>query len=334
MYQSSLLLGVSLTWLMAQLLEEQIATSICAVFCAIHACLLFFLPESPVYLYEESAIKAEKALAWYRGCNDIYTEMRDIKQYSEMRKLDPTGTDTMIYSKVVVKAILIVMGIKFFSISSGYHIFLCYNVDMITELIDIVDTVHDTVFYGILMYISNFISLIIHYKTTFPIRIPLILSSILVTVVLTVFTVYLYLVDTVYDDIDDRVKHAIPVICVSLLIPAYETGLSCYAEIALIAYVPHEVYPKAKNIIKIWHWLLVFIYVKHVIIIRDATPYGYVPILILAVLSFFGIFYIMFFVIETKGKSLVEVQRSIGGNPIGSRGRLRHIRLLTTAAPS
>lgn len=333
MYQSSVLLGVVLTWIMGQMLKRWVTTTICAVFCAIHAIFLMFLPESPVYLYENSPIKAENALAWYRGRKDIYTEMQAIKQYSEMRKIEPTSNSTMLYSKVVIKGLLIAMGIKFFSVSSGYYVFLFYNVNILYELSGIVDTFHDTIIYGLLMYVSTFVSRMIHFNGRYSLRKPLIISSVLVTLILTVFTIYLGLATTTLN-LDNDAKQLIPTFCVCILIPAYETGLSCYAEMALMDYMPYEVYPKARNLLKIWQWFLVFVLVKNVITVRDYVPVSYACILLLAILSFFGIFFMVIFVVETKGKSLVEVQRDIGGNPIGSRGRLRHhVRVATTPAP-
>lgn len=323
-YHSSVILGVLVTWTMGQLLTETTATYICASFCLFHACLLLVLPESPIYLFKNSSLKAEKALAWYRGRKQIYTEMRDIKQYSELRKVDPQATESMLYSKVVIKGILIVLGIKFFGISSGYYIFLFYNVDMVHEMVDMVDNIHDTMFYGLLMYICSFISMTIHYRSKMSIRKPLLLSSILVTLVLTMFTIYLALLHLDIVEITELAQRIVPVLSVCLLVPAYETGLSCYAEIALIYYVPQEVYPRARNILKIWHWLLVFIFVKCIIVIRDVASFSFICILILAVLSLIGVFFMKFVVVETMGKSLVQVQRDIGGNPIGTRGRLTH----------
>lgn len=334
MYQTSVLLGVLLTWFMGQSLSKLTTTSVCALFCAIHAFLLFFLPESPVYLYEQSGIKAEKSLAWYWGKTSIYTEMRAIRQYSEIRKIDNATNNTMLYSKVVWKALLIVIGIKFFSISSGYYVFLFYNVHAVQEIQIIFDHVYDPLFYGTVMYLSNVISMLIHLKCSFSIRKPLILSSTLVTLVLTIFSLFLCL-DAANVKIDNMAARVIPSVCVCFLIIAYETGLSYYAEIALVDYMPHEVYFISRNILRMCHWMFVFVLVKNVIIIRDYAPVSVVCILVLAILSFAGIFYMAFVVVETKGKSLVQVQKDIGGNPIGSRGRLRHqARILATVTQS
>lgn len=323
MYQSSVLLGVLLTWIMGQLLDKFTTTTICAALCALHAILLSFLPESPIYLYDTSAIKAENSLAWYRGRKDIYSEMRAIKQYSDMRKIDPAANDAMLYSKVVIKGLLIAMGIKFFSISSGYYVFLFYSVNTVHELVLMVDNFYDALIYGGFMYISSFVSLMIQYRKNYPIRKPLILSSTLVTIILVTFSAHLFVAST-FPQMNEYAKRLIPIICVCLLIPAYECGLSSYAETALSDYMPYEVYPKARIIMKIWHWLLVFLLVKNIITIRDYMHRSYAAISVLAILSFIGIFYMRFVVVETQGKSLIQVQRDIGGNPIGSRGRLRH----------
>lgn len=332
MYQSALLLGVLTTWAMGQIMEEESDTYICASFCLFHVILLSILPESPVFLYEKSPSQAEKALIWYRGRKEIYTEMRDLKQYSEARKLDPEANEAMLYSKVVVKAILIVMGIKFFSMSSGYYIFLFYNVDMVHELGENVDNIIDTMFYGVMMFLCNVISMTIHYRSSFSIRKPLILSSALVTLILTAFTFHLYVEKNLKVKFDPLTERIITVVCVCCLVTAYETGLSIYAEMALIDYVPNEVYPRARNILKVWHWFLVFVFVKNVITVRDMAPFSYACILMLAVASFIGIFYMKYVVVETKGKSLIQVQRDIGGMPIGTRGRFRHhVRLITTS---
>lgn len=249
--------------------------------------------------------------------------MRAVRQHCEMRKVDPELYKDMLYAQVVVKGMLIVMGIKFFQICSSYHLFLFYNVHILREVEDMTDHLHDSLIYGFLMYFSNFAGMLIHYKTFHGIRKPLILSSIFVTMVLITFASYLYCVSHRIP-IPLQAHFIVPVTCVCLLILAYETGLSTYAEIALCDYMPHEVYQRAKNILKIWEWILIFFAVKYLISIRNITK-SYVTFLLLAVVEFLGIFYICFFVVETKGKSLIQVQRDIGGNPIGSRDAYRRV---------
>lgn len=318
--RSSIMFGVLIVYVMGFELKKGATTSVCAIIAAIQTFLLFFAPESPVFLYLANPSKAEEALAWYRGPLNAYAEMRRIRQDAELRTVDPAATSAMIYAEVVVKGILIVAGVVFFQIFSGYFVFMFYSTQLWHDRDEKFDAMQESVVYGIFMFLFNILGGLVHYKLHFGVRKPLILSSSFVTLQLTLTATYLYMKD-VKTDLFSKLSW-IPLANVILFILFYEFGLSLFPEVLLYDYLPYQVYRRAKYMISAFTWFLVFIVVKFFVSIKVAT-YDYVAFGILAGISLIGVLYMSLIVIESKNKSLVELQLQIGGNPIGNRGKYR-----------
>lgn len=316
-FRSSVGIGVFLSYLIGFFWSESITCMMCTAFPALHTLLLLIIPESPVYLYGKNVRKSENSLVWYRGDTNINTEMRKIKHDLELRKVDPAASSAMLYAEVVTKGIRIVIGLLFFQALTGYYIFLFYAVRVWHVHKDRSNPKLESLAYAFFCYFSNFIGVLIHYRLPFGVRKPIIISTFLVAFQLTVISIYLYLH---FLKIRFVFHNWIPFIAVLAFVFFYEMGLSTLPAIILHEYMPYQVYYKAKPITMVAYWFFVFLVVKYYISVRWAT-HGCVAFGILAAITYMGVLYMYFFVVETKDKSLVQVQLEIGGNPIGSRGR-------------
>lgn len=317
----STFLGVLITYLMGFELHKTVTTAVCALVTIIHTFLLFFARDSPVFLYGVNPAKAEEALAWYRGPQNAYAEMRKIRQDAELRNVDPAATSAMLYAKVVVKAILIVTGVMFFQIFSGYMVFLFYSIEAWHNTGEYFDPLTESAVYGICMLLFNFLAGCLHYRLYFGVRKPLLVSSSFVALQLAVVSAYMYIRDHNKELIISKLPW-LPLVHVTFFLLFYEIGYSLLPDILLYDYLPHQVYRRAKYIVTAFWWFWVFILVKFFPSVTEASS-DYVAFGILAGISLIGVFYIAVFVIESKNKSLVEIQLEIGGNPIGSRGKYR-----------
>lgn len=215
---------------------------------------------------------------------------------------------------------------------SCYYMFLYYNPAVlrakvkgeklgdfqVTDHADSITRNIDALILGSNMFISCFLSTWIHFRLIFGIKKPLLLSCSLVTVILFILCIYLYFVEAKYVFVFQR-NNWIYQILVNLLIVAFEVGLSCAPDIMLIDYTPNQVFPRAKLIVKFTQWIMIFLMTKTFFRI-SALVYGSGTFTIFAILSLCMCCATRLWVVESKGKTLVQVQTEIGGNPVGTRG--------------
>lgn len=289
----------------------------------IHMIMLWLCPESPVYLYNKNEQKAIKSLIWYKGEKNIGEELRIIRKDAEMKNIDPEAHKYMFMAKVVRKALLIVFGLYFCQVFSGYYVFMFeynrvwknYNAYCISKHGDII-------IYGIVILTTNTISSIVHYRGNYGIRKPLLLSCGIMNVANFVALIYviLYKQNII---VDTFLPHYVPLISTCFYALGYEVGLSQCPDILLADYIPHQVYILARMICKTVTWLLVFCYIHIFTLINQLEGGMAYNIAIMSVTSLLTLIFVYICVIETKNKTLIQIQIELGGNPIGSRGGSR-----------
>ncbi|KAF2895706.1 hypothetical protein ILUMI_10486 [Ignelater luminosus] len=331
LFRSSIYLGVILAYVVGHFLTRNLIMVTCAAIPVVNMMLLAFLPESPVFLYGRSEMKAEKALTWYRGRANIFTEMRYLKKDAELRKMDTESSNYMLYSKVVIRALSIICGLIFFQVFSGYHAFIFYALLLWQEAEIRMDPFVEIIIFGMFLYFGNFFANMIHYHIDFGVRKPLLLSTILTATVLTILSLYSFSVEKRL--ISPQSYDWIPFIMLNTFVITYEAGLGVYAHILLLNYLPYQVHISAKMIVHVWFWLQVFFITKYFITIKSLTTTA-ITFGILALISYLSIIYCYLFIIETKGKNLLQIQLEIGGNPIGNRSAFsRHKSFGTSTTP-
>lgn len=324
LFRSSVYIGVMLAYTIGHFLTTNLIIVTCAAAPIANMLLLFCLPESPVFLSGKSVLKAEKALTWYRGRANIYTEMRSLKTDADLRRMDTETNKYMLYSKVVVRALLIICGLIFFQVFSGYYVFIFYVLFLWKEAGIRIDPFVEIIIFGMFLYFGNFFASMIHYHIHFGVRKPLLLSTTLIAMVLSIFAVYSFLVEKRVIDVQGF--EWIPFMMLNIFVISYEVGLGVYADILLSDYLPYQVHVSAKMIVQAWFWFQVFFTTKYFITLKNLTTttiiFG-----VAALISYLSVIYCYLFIIETKGKSLLQIQLEIGGNPIGNRGTFnRHQR--------
>ncbi|XP_022903717.1 facilitated trehalose transporter Tret1-like [Onthophagus taurus] len=332
-FRACIYLGVLLSYVCGYTLKDKYFSILNCVIVAIHFVMLLLCPESPVYLYDVNIKQAEEALSWYRGKENIYIDMRNIKRDSEIRKVDPIAYKYMMCSKVVIKALFMIIGVNTTGVISGYYIFLYYNPAMVKKLsedqvttikqaeldskIDVISKEWDAIMLGLQLFLCSLISTWAHYNISFGIKKPLITSCVLVSTILALFAAYHFLRD---EKISYVVKNNWPyTVLVHLLIISYEIGLSQCSDIMLINYLPSQVYPRAKLITRFVQWTLCFVLTRSYFFFTNEIGGAWTWTMYF-ILSLIALLFLSIHVVESKGKTLVKIQTEIGGNPIGSRG--------------
>ncbi|XP_025834815.1 facilitated trehalose transporter Tret1-like [Agrilus planipennis] len=260
MFNSSMVLGIVITYVMGGLWGKSKTCTICCSVCAFHILLLYFAKDSPVILYARNPVEAIKALAWYLGKTNIQLKVKQIKKQHERRRLESSSDlykKYLLSSKAVLKGTLTVFGLIFFEVSSGYYALLFYNVSLFREFQhkDSQYKVLGSIYFGVCLWIVTVISSYIHYPIPCGVKKPLMISSILITFNLAASALYLTFMEP---SIDSRTHLMVPVILFGTFIICFEAGLSFYPKVFLKDVLPDQVYPLIRSLITFFHWLMIF----------------------------------------------------------------------------
>lgn len=106
-------------------------------FCALLYTILILLivPESPYYLVEKDIDRAEKILKRLRGQDDVKQELKQIQQYTELEAGDKGTFSEIIKSKTIRKSLIIGIGLSCFQQSTGISVIMGFG-QMIFEEVD------------------------------------------------------------------------------------------------------------------------------------------------------------------------------------------------------
>ena len=336
-YKSCTYLGVLLSFIIGYKLPEMSFALINCGLVSIHLTLLMFCPESPVFLYQKSIKKAEEAIIWYRGPDNIYLDIRNLRKDSENRRADLASYKYMLYSKTVTRATVILMGVGAGKAFSGYYIFLYYNAAIVRIFSniemnyafnvtlqfneDVVSRDVDSILIGVMMFSCMLVSTWVHFYKVFNVKWPLLVSSLGCTITLSLLATFLYLEDEEYDLILGC--RWIYLMLIFLLFVSYDIGFNCCPDRLLLAYIPYQVFPTVRLIITFTMWFLIFVVCKLYFILSNWIK-GWLTMVTLSIISFTWFIFMCWFVIEPRNKTLMQIQMEIGGNPVGSRGTRQH----------
>lgn len=335
-YRSCILGGVLFSYTVSGYLQKYNfrVIAINPIIILMHCILLWFCPESPVFLYNKNEQMAIQALIWYKGENNLSEELRLLKKEAEAKKIDPDADKYMFFSKAVIKALLIVLVLFFCQVFSGYYamlflyskIYKKYGAHMVSDVID-------PIIYGVVMLVANTTSSIMHFRGSFGTRKPLILSCVIIFISNVASLTYAVCIRL-------RIDYALamfnyyPLISTCIYVIGYEVGLSACPDILLADYMPHQIYMRARMICKTFTWFLVFIFLHIYTFMRIHLGMPYV-LTMMCLSSFLTLIFVCCSVVETQNKTLIAIQIELGGNPIGNRGSTRqrslgvHRKLLT-----
>ncbi|RZC39418.1 plastidic glucose transporter 3 [Asbolus verrucosus] len=315
-YNCSMLMGVWICNVWGTHVSQFLFTVFCASIPIVHFILIEVAPESPVFLYATSHVAAAKSLAWYRGKGNFYEEMALIKKDWDAVRQDSDAYRYMLFSKVVFKGLLIVVGVTFFQVCSGYFIFLFYNIHVWTNGKIITCRQTDSTIISTLFVLSKLFWGAFHSVFTPKVRWLLIASCLMTAIQLSLLSIYLLL-----DSHHIVSVYWLPFLILAVFLFCYDMGLNFYPKILIFEYMPFQMFRRAYSLVQSLFWLFTFFNVFTFAMMRIILP-SYSTFFILAGLSYVGTLFCYYFVIDPKGKSLIQVQLELGGNPIGKRGAL------------
>ncbi|CAG9581336.1 unnamed protein product [Danaus chrysippus] len=286
--------------------------------------LMILTPETPRWYIARGRVDdARKALLWLRGKNaNTDKEMRELtRSQAEADLTRGANTFGQLFSRKYLPAVLITLGLMLFQQLSGINAVIFYASKIFKMAGSTVDENLSSIIIGIVNFVSTFIATAIIDRLGR--KMLLYISSTAMIVTLVILGAYFYLIDA---GTDVSSVGWLPLASLVIYVLGFSIGFGPIPWLMLGEILPSRIRGTAASLATGFNWTCTFIVTKSFSnIILIIKMYG--TVWMFAVLCIIGLLFVIFFVPETRGKSLEEIEKKLTG---GSR----KVRTAATNKPS
>ncbi|KAJ2940007.1 hypothetical protein O0L34_g14038 [Tuta absoluta] len=277
-----------------------------------------FLPESPAYLISQGKFaEAKTSLRYFRGIdNDIDAEMKEIKENIRYNLNNKVTFKQLFSRRITVKALVVSFGLMIFQQLSGIYPILFYA-DSVFKPFDMsLNPPGGAIILGFCFVSSTYFSSVLLKN---------IRRRVLLLVSLTSMAVCLGSLATYYHLKASNVTASstwVPLLTLCVYVITYAVGIGPIPWLMLREIFPANVTRRATAITAGFHWFLAFGVTKFYQNLIEKVSPGW-TLWHFAVTCLVGTIFVYFFVPETKGRTLEEIQDEFDG--IHKTKRHRHV---------
>ncbi|KAK5645201.1 hypothetical protein RI129_006501 [Pyrocoelia pectoralis] len=312
MYLKSLV-GVIIIYSVAPFVSIPVSSAVGCSFLIIELFTFPFMPESPYfYIMKNNPVAARKSLQRLRSTNDVQDEIEEIAITVKMQQTKEIRYTDLVMNENSRKALLIGTVLNLAQHFSGFSVILM-NVHSILDdagASTSLNSNNTAILYSILMLVAAILASGLVDKAGRKI----LLSASSVTTGFAILILAIYLALKNYGT-DVELYNWIPIFSVMAYAICFKFGLGFLPSV-----ISAELYPtnlkavgmtSGEGIYQIASILSIYIYQ----VLKE--NYGiHVPFFLFAVCCFFTTIFTVFFVPETKGKTLNEIQIMMNGNKV------------------
>ncbi|CAH2102608.1 unnamed protein product [Euphydryas editha] len=285
--------------------------------------LMILTPETPRwYISKGRTEDAKKALQWLRGKNiNTDKEMRELTHSQAESDLTSSGNAFgQLLSRKYLPAVLISLCLMLFQQLSGINAVIFYASKIFKMAGSTVDKNVCSIIIGVVNFISTFIATAIIDRLGR--KMLLYISSVAMIITLVILGSYLYVLEA---GTDVSNYGWLPLACLVIYVLGFSIGFGPIPWLMLGEILPAKIRGTAASLATAFNWTCTFVVTKSFHnIIAAIKMYG--TVWLFAVLCLMGLIFVIFFVPETRGKSLEEIEKKITG---GSR----RVRRLSSSKP-
>lgn len=307
-FQLMVTVGILFVYTVGYGLPVRVFSVVCATLPLIFGAVFVFMPETPHYwVSKNNSDNAIKSLKWLRGDRYSYNdELDELYADNDSLKANKVTLLTALSTPATKRALFICLGLMFFLQLSGINAVIFYT-GFIFEAADTgINAALATTIVGVMQVIATFIASMVIDRLG---RRILLLGSILVMGVCTVFLgIYFYM----YDQDKSNVEGLgwLPVLSLCLYIVVFSLGFGPIPWVMIGELFATDVKGLAGSIAGSFSWILAFVITKTFTNIRETIGLGE-TFWLFAVFSALGTVFVFVYVPETKGKSLIEIQKML-----------------------
>ncbi|XP_035790881.1 facilitated trehalose transporter Tret1-2 homolog isoform X1 [Anopheles albimanus] len=317
-FQLMITVGILFVYAVGSGVDVQVLSIICGVIPLAFGAIFFFMPESPYYFVEKGKFSdASKSLKWLRGSNyDENAELEDMKQEDVKMKAEAIRMVDAFRQKATIRALIISLGLMFFQQLSGINAVIFYNSGIFKSANGGEEMSSAPIIVGGIQVVATLAAAIVVDKVGR--RILLMVSDFMMAVSTILLAVYFQLKQDDPSKVSDLNWLAVLAVC--LFIAMFSIGYGPVPWLMIGELFANNVKAFASPIAGVANWLLAFLVTKVFTNLTDAMGEAGVFWLFSGI-SLVGTVFVYVLVPETKGKSLVEIQRVLGGEKLDDTDR-------------
>ncbi|XP_031347137.1 facilitated trehalose transporter Tret1-like [Photinus pyralis] len=307
-FELMLTIGILIAYIFSMFLEMKVYTITMAMFPMLFAIAFAFQPESPIfYLRQNDLENAKNSLIRLRGkYYDVEKELEGLKLDlgEQLQKKVPFCVS--IKKKAAKKAIFISLAMMILQQVSGINAVVFYTAAIFDSTGVHIDSKVSTLILGVLQPIATFLS-------TFVVdllgrRILLITSNLGVGISVAVLAVFFTLQNA--NVIDGETLHIVgfvPLVSLCVYCVTYSFGMGPLSWVLAAELFPPEINSIGSALAGSTSSICAFLVTKFYFNLQSSIG-GDGTFYIFAAMAFLAVFFVYFFVPETKGKTLAEIQ--------------------------
>ncbi|XP_052744877.1 facilitated trehalose transporter Tret1-like isoform X2 [Bicyclus anynana] len=290
-----------------------------------------FLPESPAYLMSQGKFsEAKAALRYFRGIdNDVDEELKTIKESLRNYAKHRMTFKQLFTTRATVKALVVSFGLMIFQQMSGIYPVLFYSEIIFSTFANPLyapeATYIPSIILGFCLVSSTYFSTMFFKRIRR--RVLLLTSFSAMASSLGGLAIYYQLIAS---NLSSN-KTWVPVFALCIFVSVYAAGAGPIPWLMLREIFPPNVRRKATAITAGFHWFLAFGVTKLYQNLEELVKPGW-ALWNFAFTCIIGTIFVYFFVPETKGRTLEEIQNELEG--IHKRRAHRHVIQVETVAVS
>nr|CAD7427427.1 unnamed protein product [Timema monikensis] len=308
-FQLMVTVGILFVYVLGSQVNAFALTLVCGIVPLVFGVVFFFMPETPLYYIQTGRIdRARDSLQYFRGKSyNVEPELQVIENVVDTSRAQKLSLRESFNTTAAKKALLVSLGLMVFQQLSGVNAVIFYTSNIFTEAGSDIKPAIATIIVGVIQVIATFISSLCIDKLGR--RILLIASDAVMTICSAVLGVFFYLK---HNGNDVSNIGWLPLVSVCLFIVMFSFGFGPIPWLMVGELFPNQIKGTASSIACLLNWFLSFLVTKF---FSDmVTAFGiYTTFWIFSAISCLGTIFVFFIVPETKGKSLEEIQKELGG---------------------
>lgn len=308
-FQLMTVIGVSYSYVVGALVPYTLLPLFCAVINIIFVVLFFKAPESPRYLLQKGRRKqAEDALLTLRGQkHNVFRELQCLEKELNSRSDEKVSLLQELSKKSNLLCLSTCLWLMVFQQLSGINVVVFYTESIFKDAGSTIDPAVSTIFAGLAQVVATLGSAVFIDRSGR--RVLLQMSSAVMALCLGVLGYYFHLKSSGADVAE---LGSIPIVAVVVYILMYGAGFGPIPWLMSGEIMPPEIKGFGLGIAASFKWFLAFVVTKSFHPINDAVGPA-ITYWIFAFICVLAFFFVTFLLIETKGKSLSQVQEELCG---------------------
>lgn len=295
--------GCLLSYSLGPFVQLNIFNIILSVLPVCFLCLFLMFGQETAHFYMSKGREqeAKEALKKQRdGSNEVDAELKEMK--IKLVEQNHDSLLALLKTKPVLKAFFIAIGLLVFQQFSGINIFLFYSQTLFDMSGSIIDSKYCPIIVGSVQFVSSLVSIITAEKFR---RKPLLIASAagMIAGLLPMGT-YCY-----FRAQNSKIEtfSFIPVLCLAFVAFSYNNGLGPLPWAILGEIFPARLKALGTAVATFINWTLAFLLTKYFEALTDAIGLG-ASFFMYAGCSALSIVFVVFVLVETKDKTLEEIQ--------------------------